>query len=68
MASKGIPDGSSKQQSGIRTIALRPYGISTNHDLDFIIPDIFKGAAEVFIGEDGEGSSLCIFLDDCSFL
>lgn len=63
-----LPYGSCKKWSASMTISLTSFGISTNHALDYLIPNKMKGETDGFMDETTEGSAICIFLDVCSFL
>lgn len=56
------------KRSAISTISPTPSGVSTNHVLDYFVPDIMKGANNGLISEDYERSSNPPFLEICSFL
>ena len=52
----------------LRRIALTPPGVSTNHILEAIIPDIVEGTAHGFPALDADGNETVIFLDCVGFI
>lgn len=56
-----------KQRSGIRTVSLTPFPLSTILVIYYLSPDIMKVAIDGFISEDAERSSIRIFLEVCGF-
>lgn len=63
----GVPYGNQTARSPIRKISLLSSSISTSHVLVFI-PYMLRGETGGFISEDPDESSICIFLNVCSFL
>lgn len=54
--------------SSVRTISLTPTGVSTNHVLNHIIPDIVKGATEGFKTVDAGGKQVRMFIEVVGFI